>query len=311
MSAFSGKSIPNKKLALAHLGATLCVLMWGVSFVSTKVLLNYDMQPVEIYLYRFILAYLLVLCIKPKPFFSHSWRDEGLLMLCGVLAGSIYFLAENFALRYTLVSNVSLLTSTSPLITALLIGFWYRTEKPKSGMIVGSLVAFIGVGCVIFNSSFALQVNPLGDLLSISCAFSWTFYSIILRKLSPIYSAWFLTRKTFFYGVITALPFMYAEPPTYHVFEVFHIWPLVLNIVFLGLGASVIAYVLWAESVKSMGPVTANNYLYVQPIVTLVVSVLYLHEQLTFVGCLGCVMILAGLWLGSWLSDRQAMKAAK
>lgn len=299
----------NKSLLLGHLGALLCITMWGISFVSTKVLLNHDMQPVEIYIYRFALAYILILIFKHSRLFSRSWRDEGLLMLCGLLAGSIYFMAENFALRYTLVSNVSLLTSTSPLITTLLIGILYKNDRPGRGMIIGSLVAFTGVGCVIFNSSFNLEIRPLGDMLALAGAFSWALYSLILKKLNAVYDVWFITRKTFFYGVLTALPFQTLEPSQYSISRIFEIPAVWGNLLFLGLAASLMAYVLWAETVKKVGAVKANNYLYIQPIITLVVSVVLLHEHVSAIGYLGCALILIGLWLGDYLSRRKALKS--
>ncbi len=298
----------NKSLIFGHLGALLCVSMWGVSFVSTKVLLNAEMQPVEIYIYRFALAYLIILALKHKRWFANNWRDEGLLCLCGILAGSIYFLAENFALRYTLVSNVSLLTSLSPLITTLLVGALYKSDRPGSGMIAGSMVAFFGVACVIFNSSFNLEINPLGDLSALAAAFSWSLYSLILKRLNANYDVWFITRKTFFYGVLTALPFITVEPPKYNPLEICQNWSLLGNILFLGLGASLVAYVLWSETVKKVGAIKANNYMYLQPVVTLIVSVLALGEAISFVGIMGCALILLGLWLGDYLTRRQKMK---
>jgi len=302
------KLYSNKSQILGHLGALLCITMWGISFVSTKVLLDYGMQPVEIYVYRFTLAYLLILLIKRTRFRSNSWRDEGLLMLCGILAGSIYFLAENFALRYTLVSNVSLLTSTSPLITTMLVGLWYRSERPGSGMVIGSLVAFAGVGCVIFNSSFNLDIRPLGDMLALLAAFSWALYSLVLKKLNAVYDTWFITRKTFFYGVLTALPFMTVEPPQYNIVEIVSNTEVLGNLLFLGLGASLIAYLLWAQTVKKVGAVKANNYMYLQPLITMIFSAIFLGEVVSVIGYIGCGLILAGLWLGDWLTRRKSMK---
>lgn len=302
------KLYSNKSQILGHLGALLCITMWGISFVSTKVLLDYGMQPVEIYVYRFTLAYLLILLIKRTRFRSNSWRDEGLLMLCGILAGSIYFLAENFALRYTLVSNVSLLTSTSPLITTMLVGLWYRSERPGSGMVIGSLVAFAGVGCVIFNSSFNLDIRPLGDMLALLAAFSWALYSLVLKKFNAVYDTWFITRKTFFYGVLTALPFMTVEPPQYNIVEIVSNTEVLGNLLFLGLGASLIAYLLWAQTVKKVGAVKANNYMYLQPLITMIFSAIFLGEVVSVIGYIGCGLILAGLWLGDWLTRRKSMK---
>lgn len=295
-------------LILAHFGALVCVTMWGVSFVSTKVLLNLGMQPVEIYIYRFTLAYLLIWVLKRTPLLCNNWRDEGLMLLCGLLAGSIYFLAENFALRYTLVSNVSLLTSTSPLITALLVGAMYRNERPGAGMLIGSGLAFLGVGCVIFNSSFSIEINPLGDILALAGAFSWALYSLILKQLNANYNVWFITRKTFFYGIITSLPFLWVEPPKFSLTEFFHTPSAIVNIAFLGIGASLIAYILWADTVKRVGAVKANNYIYIQPIITLVVSVIALGEHVSFIGYAGCALILLGLWLGDYITRRRLLK---
>lgn len=294
---------------MAHVGALICIGMWGVSFVSTKVMLNHGMHPVEIYIDRFLLAYVLILLLKRTRWFSYNWRDEGLLCLCGMLSGSVYFLAENFALEYTLVSNVSLLTSMSPLITAMLVGLLYKSERPGRGMILGSFIAFIGVACIIFNSSFNVEIKPLGDMLAIMAAFSWALYSLVLKKLDATYDVWFISRKTFFYGVLTSLPFLIMEPPHFSVSDILGYWPVLGNLLFLGVGASLIGYLLWARTVKVMGAVKANNYMYFQPIFTMVFSVIFLHEVVTFFGYLGCALILGGLWLGDYLTRRQKMQS--
>ena len=153
-----------------------------------------------------------MLFFSHRRLFARSWRDELLFATCGLCAGSIYFLAENTALEYTLATNVSLLTSTSPLIASMLAGLMYKSERPTRGNIVGSMIAFLGVACVIFNSSFNLEIRPLGDMLSLAAAFSWAIYSFVLRRLDVTYDVWFVTRKTFFYGIVTSIPFVLAEP---------------------------------------------------------------------------------------------------
>ncbi|MBQ1932439.1 MAG: DMT family transporter [Muribaculaceae bacterium] len=288
-----------------HLAALLIVLAWGVSFVSTKVLLDNGLRPAEIYIYRFLLAYLLVLCVCHKRLFSNSLRDELLFATCGLCGGSIYFIAENTALEYTLVSNVSLITAISPLLTTFLIGMIYKSERPSKGIYIGSIVALMGVACVIFNSSFVVKMNPIGDLLSFAAALSWAVYSLVLRKLNALYSIMFISRKTFFYGVLTALPYMLTEPQITSpaVLLQASVWP---HMLFLGVFASMIAYVIWAQSVKHLGAITASNYIYLQPIVTLIASVIILSETITIVGYLGCALILGGLWLGDYLTRKKS-----
>ncbi|MDE6396480.1 MAG: DMT family transporter [Muribaculaceae bacterium] len=289
---------------MVNMAGSITILMWGLSFISTKVLLEHGMGPVEIYIYRFAMSYLVILLFCHSRFKCHSWRDEGLFVLCGLTGGSIYFIAENTALEYTLVQNVSLLTSLSPLITAMLAGLMYSNEKPSRGMMTGSFVAFIGVGCVIFNSSTNVEVRPLGDLLSIAAAFSWAVYSLVLRRLNSNYDVWFVTRKSFFYGVITSLPFLTFSPSLCNPLEVMADPEVLINMLFLGLGASMIAYVLWSNTVKYLGAVKASNFMYFQSVVTMIASYFILGEAITVIGVLGCLLIIGGLWLGDWLTRR-------
>lgn len=283
---------------MGHLAGVITVSMWGYSFVSSKVLLENGLGPVQIYVLRFLLAYVIVLGLNHKKIFSHSLRDELLFAVCGLCAGSLYFIAENTALEYTLTTNVSLLTSMSPLITALLVALVYRTEKLGIGTWVGSAIAIMGVGCVVFNSSSSLEVRPLGDFLSLAAAFSWSVYSLVLRRLNAGYDVWFITRKTFFYGLVTAVPFLLFETDTVNTLEVISRPQVYGNLLFLGLGASTAAYVLWALTVRQVGAVKANNYMYLQSIITLLVSAVVLGEKITLLGCVGILLILGGLWLG-------------
>lgn len=281
----------------------LIVACWGGSFVSTRVLLDNGLTAVETYVYRFALAYLLLLIIDHKKIRAGSWRDELWFMVCGLCGGSIYFIAENTALNYTLTTNVSLITTTSPLFTALFVGLLYRSDRPTWGMVMGSIVAFLGVGMVIFNSSFVIKMNPLGDMLALSAAISFGIYSVAMRRLNAFYSSIFITRKTFFYGVITAIPFMFFEPEL--------VSPLVLlkpavwgNLLFLGVFCSVLAYVVWAWSIKELGTIRANNFLYFQPVWTLIFSAIILNEAITVIGVTGCALILLGVWLSDYLGRK-------
>ncbi len=289
---------------LAHVGALITVTAWGVSFVSTKVLLENGLGPAEIYIYRFILAYILILIDCHNRLWANSFRDELLFMTCGLCAGSIYFISENMALEYTYVTNVSLLVTTSPLITTMLMWMLYKNEKLGKGTIIGSLIAFTGVACVIFNSSSNVEIKPLGDILSLLAALSWSIYSLVLKKLNALYSVMFISRKTFFYGVLTALPFMFFQPEicSPSVLLKTEVWA---NLLFLGAFASMIAYILWAQSVKHLGAIKASNYMYISPIITLVASVAFLGEPLSIIGGIGCALILGGMWFGEYL-DRKA-----
>ena len=214
MASPTWKTNSQKAKLISHLCALLVVTVWGASFVSTKVLTNAGLGAVEIYIYRFVLAYLLVLAACHKRIFADNLRDELLFAVCGLCGGSIYFIAENNAVNYTRVSDVSMITTLSPLLTTLLIGALYKNERPGRWTYISSLIAFAGVGCIVFKDGLTSEANSpdalsasVGQMLALGAAFSWAIYSVVLRKLNVTYSAQFITRKTFFYGLLTALPF--------------------------------------------------------------------------------------------------------
>ncbi len=314
------KNSSHKSLLICHIGALLAVGMWGGSFVSTKVLINNSLGPVEIYIYRFLLAYALVLIGSHSKLWSNSWRDEFLFLVCGLCGSSIYFIAENNAVNYTRVSDVSMITTLSPLLTTLLIGALYKTERPGKWTYVGSTIAFLGVGFIIFkdglNNSAPSANGPdalsatIGDLLALGAAFSWAIYSLVLRKLNALYSAQFITRKTFFYGLITAIPFWIISKEPVSSPETLLRPEVLVNLLFLGLLCSMMAYLLWAWVMGKLGAITTNNYLYVQPIFTMIIAAILFgkDDPITFIGCFGCFLIIGGLWLGDYMTRRDALR---
>lgn len=298
MTSDIAKRKTGKGALMAHIAAFVVVTMWGYSFVSSRQLLDNGLGPVQIYILRFLLAYLVVLVMCHRHFRAANLREEGMFALCGLFAGSLYFIAENTALEYTMATNVALITSLSPLITVLLVALVYRTEQPGLGTWIGSALAIAGVTCVVFNGNSEFEFGPIGDMLSLGAAFSWAIYSLVLRRLNANYDIWFVTRKTFFYGLVTAIPFLFFEQNDVALGQVIGRPAVWGNLLFLGLGASTLAYLLWALSVKELGAVKANNYLYLQSIVTLIVSAMVLDERVTVMGYLGVFLIIAGLWSG-------------
>lgn len=279
-----------------HTIAILTVIVWGTTFVSTKVLIGYGLSPSEILIYRFLLAYIGIWFVCPKRLFAKSIKDELLFVAAGLCGGSLYFVFENTALQITLASNVSLIICTSPIFTAFLSYLMYRKEKLKASLIFGSLTALLGVGLVVFNGSFILQINPLGDILTILSALSWAFYGIVLRKVNGRYSTLFITRKVFIYGIITMLPFLAFSRSSLHP-ELLVQPVIIANLLFLGLIASLLCFIAWNTAVKELGIVQTSNYIYFVPLVTLLTSAIVINEHITLVALLGSVFILFGVYV--------------
>lgn len=283
---------------LGHIGAIVAVIAWGLSFISTKTLMvDGHFTPVEMFTYRFAAAYIILLAITiTKAPFSHPWRDELRFAICGVCAGSLYFITENFALEHTTAANVSMLASISPLFTTALVAAIYKA-KIKGGVIIGSIIAIVGVGCIILSNGQGFEIHPMGDLLAISAALSWAIYSLVIKPLLPVYSGFYISRKLFFYGVLTSFPLLLLQQEPSHLGLIFDLSQpkFMLNFLFLVIICSVAAYVIWNETMKTIGPVTTNNYLYAQPLVTMIAGAIWLNEPVTLLGCLGCLLIIGGL----------------
>ncbi|MDE6006044.1 MAG: DMT family transporter [Muribaculaceae bacterium] len=294
---FGNASKSKYLILIAHIGAILTATAWGTSFLSTKVLMETGgFTPVEVFIYRFMAAYLILLIFTFKKIRSNSWRDELTFILCGICSGSLYFITENYALKLTTTGNVSLLASLSPIFTTILVAVMYR-QKIQPGVIIGSIVAFFGAGCIIFSHGESLEIRPAGDLLALMAALSWAVYTMAIKRVLPLYSGFFVTRKLFFYGVISAIPllFLQSEPLHLGLLVDFAEPKYLMNFLFLVLLCSLFAYVIWNEVMRILGPVTANNYLYFQPIVTMVAAYFLLGENIYALGYLGCVLIIGGL----------------
>ncbi len=292
-----------------HLIAILVVIIWGTTFISTKVLLLSGMTPADIFCYRFAMAYIAIAaCSFPFKIFAASIKDELLFVFAGMFGGSLYFFTENSAILYTSISNVALLCSTTPLLTLLLLCFVFRKAHPTRNLYIGSLLAFLGVAMVIFNGNFVLDLNPWGDILCLSAAFSWSFYTILSQYLSKKYSSLFITRKTFFYGFLTILP-MFLSHPLYLASDIFTRPVIWSNLLYLGLIASFLCFLLWNVCVRRLGPIITSNYIYLVPVVSLLTAFITFDETVTLIAIMGTALVLYGMWVAK--SSKPIAKQAR
>ena len=288
----------NKSHWIHHILAFVVSCIWGSTFVASKVLLNAGLSPAQIMCMRFAIAYFAFLPFCHKQIKAQCLRDELLFIALGLTGGSLYFLTENSALQYTTsTSTVAMLITTTPVLTAFVVRAIYPSEKLTRRFLFGSLVALAGVALVIFNGVFILDDNPLVALLALGASLCWAFYGLLLRKMETAYSTAFITRKVFFWGVVTMLPVCLIED---HSFDFSNLLSLNvgLPLIFLSLIASLACYQMWNMASKGLGVVVATNYLYFQPITSLVTGYLVLNERITLLAVFGCLLlVIDGVYL--------------
>ena len=284
----------HKNIA-GHAASLLTVIIWGTTFISTKILLQ-NFPPVQIFFFRFLVGLAALLVVYPHRLRGTTRKQELRFAAAGLCGVCLYYLLENIALTYTLASNVGIIISVAPFFTAMLSQLLMREKSLHPRFFLGFAVAMAGIFLIRFNGS-RLELNPLGDLLALLAALLWACYSLLTRKISNYgYHTVLTTRRVFAYGILFMIPALFLfdfswEPARFAD-------PVSLaNLLFLGLGASALCFVTWNFGVKVLGAVKTSAYIYLVPVVTVLTSVLVLHEKITLLAGVGTVLTLAGLFL--------------
>ncbi|MGG3871153.1 DMT family transporter [Brevibacillus laterosporus] len=285
----------NKNTA-GHLSALITILIWGITFVSTKTLLN-NFSPIDILFFRFVIGFMVLIVVYPYRLKVTNKKQELTFACAGLCGVTLYYLIENIALTFTMASNVGIISSIVPFFTVILSYLFLKEEPLRINFFIGFVIAITGISLISLNGTSNFQLNPLGDLLAVLATLIWAIYSVLTRKISSYgYHTIQTTRRVFFYGILFMLPALFLFNFQLKL-ERFTNPVSLFNILFLGLGASALCFITWNYAVKVLGVVKTSVYIYVVPIVTLVTSIIVLHEQITYLTAFGTILTLAGLFI--------------
>ena len=284
----------RKKEFTGHLSALITIFIWGTTFISTKILLE-AISPIEILFLRFTIGFIVLLVVYPHRLKVKEKKQELFFAAAGLCGITLYYLLENIALTYTFASNVGVIISVAPFFTAILAHLFLDGEKLRTQFFIGFSVAIVGIFLISFSGSSNMQLNPLGDVLAILAAVVWAAYSILTKIISGFnYNTIQSTRRIFFYGLVFMIPALFIfgfKPSINQMFQPVNL----LNILFLGLGASALCFVTWNSAVKILGAVKTSVYIYMVPVITVVTSSIVLSETITGFAVFGILLTLAGL----------------
>ncbi len=353
------KSTLFQSSGIGHLFALITIIVWGVTFVETKVVLT-AFTPIEVLFFRFALGYVALWAIMPHPMMVAQRKDELLFVIAGAMGVTLYFLMENIALTYTTASNVGIIVATAPLFTAIFLWVAARVSRQRKAQratdpsnsqdnrecvfgeptvsamamnmplgsaaetpetpeisgtleerraemfqlvrfLIGFVIAMAGIACASLTGDAAAFLhiapfeNAFGCLLALGAAIVWAVYNIFSKTISNHgYGVIGATRRIFFWGLLFMLPALAVvgfQPD----------WQALLrpeiggNLLFLGLVASALCYVLWNKSISILGSVKTVTYLYLVPVVDVIASALVLGEPITPLIALGLGLAIAGL----------------
>jgi drug/metabolite transporter (DMT)-like permease len=274
----------------------LTVIFWGLSFVATKMALQY-LTPIEIVAIRLLLGvpilYLVIMIKKIGTRFHKA--DYGLILIASLILGG-HFLIQALGMIYTSATNTAWLVATIPIFIACFSYFFLkeRITVPKAGGI-----ALAAAGVLILVSSGQLGtlgwLKSRGDWIILASAVTWAIYTIITRNITRRYNP-------------LAVSFAILVPPAIilNIFcslttPVAKIVTLPLNItlalIFLGVFCLGLAHWFWLEGLSRKGATEVGAYIYIEPLVTTVAAIPILGEKLTFFIIIGAIIIIAGVYL--------------
>lgn len=277
----------------AHMMALLVCIVWATTFVCSKELLAYY-SPAQVMFMRFVIAYFVLWLLRPRPL---PWQGRGELtfLLLGILGGTLYFFTENTALQHTFAANVSIIVAMAPILTSILAHFFTRDEKLHTTVWVGFAVAMSGVVLVVLNGALVLKLSPVGDLLAFLAAASWACYSVLIKRLSGRVDSTLLARRVILYGAVTSVPLLAARGELSIDFTPLAQPKPLFCILFLAVLGSAVCFAVWNVVIDRLGVVHANNYIYLQPFITIVASHFLLGEPRSWTAIVGALLIIGGV----------------
>ena len=298
------------------LATAIVILIWGVTFVNTRALLA-DFSALEILVGRFALAWAALWLVGPRRFAQKCCSDEWLFVAMGFCGIFCYQFLENCAIYYTNASNVAIFVSFGPIVTAALARMFTKDRSLSAALLIGSLIAIVGVALVSMNGVINLHLRPIGDFMAFGAMVSWGFYSILIDKVNEKgYPPGYAIRKAFGWSLLMMLPFCAwgvtesgycALDGSFSVtldwaanVERFSDWMNWMNFGFLGLLASAACFAMWNYACKGIGVVRASVGLYLTPIVGVVFAAVFLGERLTTLSVIGGFVIIIGVAIANW-----------
>lgn len=266
------------------------------------------------------MAYIALWAIRPKVLRGVSKKQEFQFALAGLSGVTAYQLLENIAIHYTNASNVSIIVSMCPMVTAAMANFAYGEKSITPRFIMGFLLAISGVAILSFSGVGEFHLNPIGDLLALGASLCWGCYSTLLTSINRSgFDFLAATRRIFFWALLFMLPLLamglssdasfldgalHVDVPRYVGSNPFSRvdW---LNLAFLGLLASAACFVAWNKACSVLGTVRATVGIYMIPVVTLLFAYVFLGERLSATGTAGAMLTIGGVIISSQTKDKR------
>lgn len=288
------KNAVQQKNGIAKFLLVLVMVVWGASFVASKVGLD-GMYPIELATLRFAIAVPVLLLVTILVF---GWKSliiqkKDLLVLFGMaMTGvTLQYITQLIAMTYTTVTNTALLINMGTFFVIIPAIFLFK-EKFTADNLLGVIIAFAGVALVASNGKLELSPHLIGDGIVLISAGLWAVYVLIGNKLAGKYSVLTQLNYIFMIGFIGLLPFYFITP--HH--DITQLSPVSWgSLIYLAIFCSIIAYFFFNDAIIKIGPSKSAIYQYLEPLFAILFAIILLNEPLTTFIIAGAALIILGI----------------
>jgi len=281
---------------------SIVAVTWAGSFIFIKLGLR-EVPPVTLALLRFALAFPVIgivtfLTGANKDAEVNLRKDFVPLSILALTGVTLIYIFQYYSMKYTSASTGSIIMNTTVIFMAIFSAIILK-EKIGARKIIGILLAFFGLFITLSKCSleiFRFDAQELfGNALMIGSAICWAIYSIYSKKSLQSYSPMVSTTVVFGLGAFYLVPFALLESPLSVIPKI--TWVGWASILYLSLLSSVLGYVLWNRGLTRMETVKAGMFLYLIPILTTILSYVFLGEEITYATVAGGALVIIGIYL--------------
>ncbi len=278
--------------------AVLATFIWSGNFIVARGVIN-DIPPITLAFFRWLCATIIILPFAWKSFTREKDKVTSRLhyfFWTSLFGVAIFNTFLYIAAHTTSAINMALIgTCSSPVFSIILAAIFLR-ERITTFSIIGILMCLAGVILLLVQGSLTRLINfefTSGDIWVLGAAIFFAGYNIMVRKRPPGMHANTFLLVTFFIGTLQLLPF--------YVWEANHTAPvawsgnLFLAVLYLGLGASVIAFLLWNSAIVKLGAGRTAMFGNLIPLFSSIEAVLILNEALSMIHLIAGTIIISGV----------------
>ncbi|MGD0450483.1 MAG: DMT family transporter [Candidatus Bathyarchaeia archaeon] len=284
----------------------ILILVWGSSFVVVKWVLQYNITPIAVATFRFLVAgaffvFALALIKSRKHQYRVfvEWKDLPLLIVLGLIGITFFFIAQYLGIQLAGASVAAILVC---LLSPIIISFYSLRifkEKLTRRNVLGLGIASVGTVAVIGGGTLNMQGSSMsfavGSLILLTTPFMWAAYTLLGKKMMEKYDPFLVVAYVNILGALCLVPFSLAENSFSKILTLnFNEWAAVL---YLAITCSLLGYFIWFKVLSQTKAAIASSFLFAEPLITVIFAAAFIQEQITFFTIIGGLLIFGGVFL--------------